>query len=268
MSVITSYSHDITGCMDDRVGAAGLTAALLSSAMARAEQARERVCAMYDDRALPLLRLPELSADMDASRQLAAFLKDGATDIVFLGTGGSSLGAQALVQLAGYRVPACEAALGARLHFFDNLDAATMAEGLAALPLKTTKAFIVSKSGGTPETMVQALCLMAVLGQAGLKPADHVAALTEPGDPAANPLLKLAQAHGLMLLDHDPKVGGRQRFSRPETTFPKTACLPSKYVFGTRLMKNWLPPVFGPEFAIEMVPRAFESPGANSSLIE
>lgn len=209
MSRITAYSHDISGCMEDRAGAAGLAPPQLTAAMERATEARERVCAMYHDRALPLLRLPELSTDMSASKEVAAFLRDGATDIVFLGTGGSSLGAQALVQLAGYRVPACESALGARLHFFDNLDAVTMADGLAALPLKTTKAFIVSKSGGTPETMVQALCLMAALEEAGLKASDHVAALTEPGDPAANPLLKLAQAHGLRLLDHDAKVGGR-----------------------------------------------------------
>ncbi len=195
--------------MEDRAGSAGLSQTLLGEAMARAREARARVCAMYEDRALPLLRLPELEADMAASEELAAFLKGGATDIVFLGTGGSSLGAQALAQLAGYRVPACEAALPARLHFFDNLDARTMAEGLPALPLKTTRAFIVSKSGGTPETMVQALCLLAALDDAGLEPARHVAALTEPGDPAANPLLKLARDHGLMLLDHDPAVGGR-----------------------------------------------------------
>ena len=209
MAEITSYSQDVSGCMEDRVGSAGLSQTLLGEAMARAREARARVCAMYEDRALPLLRLPELEADMAASEGVAAFLKVGATDIVFLGTGGSSLGAQALAQLAGYRVPACEAALPARLHFFDNLDARTMAEGLPALPLKTTRAFIVSKSGGTPETMVQALCLLAALDDAGLEPARHVAALTEPGDPAANPLLKLARDHGLMLLDHDPAVGGR-----------------------------------------------------------
>lgn len=150
-----------------------------------------------------------MMADMAASREVAAFLVDGATDILFLGTGGSSLGAQALVQLAGYRVPGCEAALPARLHFFDNLDGLTMASALDLLPLETTKAFVVSKSGGTPETMVQALCLLAALERHGLSAAAHVAALTEPGDASANPLLKLAQAHGLMLLEHDPKVGGR-----------------------------------------------------------
>lgn len=209
MAPITAYQQDLSGCMADRVGEAGLSEADLQAVQARAVEARDQLIGLYTDRSLPLLRLPELDADMAASRDVAAFLKDGATDIVLLGTGGSSLGAQALVQLAGYRVPGCEAALGARLHFFDNLDAATMALALDTLPLKTTRVFIVSKSGGTPETMVQALCVLAALEQHGLKPADHCAALTEPGDPGSNPLLNLATQHGLRLLDHDPKVGGR-----------------------------------------------------------
>ena len=33
-------------------------------------------------------------------------------------------------------------------------------------------------------------------------------------------------------------------------------------------MKNWLPPVFGPEFAIDIVPRAFRLSVGSSSLIE
>jgi hypothetical protein len=44
--------------MEDRVGSAGLSQTLLGEAMARAREARARVCAMYEDRALPLLRLP------------------------------------------------------------------------------------------------------------------------------------------------------------------------------------------------------------------
>jgi glucose-6-phosphate isomerase len=209
MASITAYQQDLSGCMADRVGEAGLSKADLDAVQARAVEARAQLIGLYNDRSLPLLRLPELDADMAAARDVAAFLKDGATDIVFLGTGGSSLGAQALVQLAGYRVPGCEAALGARLHFFDNLDAATMALALDTLPLKSSRVFIVSKSGGTPETMVQALCVLEALEQHGLKPADHCAALTEPGEPASNPLLNLATQHGLRLLDHDPKVGGR-----------------------------------------------------------
>jgi glucose-6-phosphate isomerase len=203
------YSQDLSGVMLERAGRAGLTQPDIAAMHPRAAAARDRLIGLYEDRTLPLLRLPEHDADLPACRDVAAFLVDGATDIVFLGTGGSSLGAQALVQVAGFRVPGCEAGLPARLHFFDNLDAHTMQQALDALPLATTKTFIVSKSGGTPETLVQALCLLDALDRRGLDAASCCAALTEPGDPQANPLLKLARERGLHLLDHDPNVGGR-----------------------------------------------------------
>ena len=55
--------------------------------------------------------------------------------------------------------------------------------------------------------------------------------------------------------------------SMPSMTLPKAGCRPSRKLLFTRLMKNWLPPVFGPAFAIEMVPRSFLLPGGNSSFI-
>lgn len=201
--------QDVSGCMAANVGKAGLAGDTLDSSLERAGDARERLLAMYRDNALPLLHLPEKTDDLAACEAAAGFLRQGTTDIVILGTGGSSLGAQAIVQLAGYRVPGCDGAIGVRLHFLDNLDGSTLDEALRSWPLQTTKILMVSKSGGTPETMVQVLCLLAALEQAGLKPADHAVVLTEPGEPAANPLLKIATDHNLMLLEHDPHVGGR-----------------------------------------------------------
>ena len=55
-----------------------------------------------------------------------------ASDVVFLGTGGSSLGGQALAQLADYGVAGLDALRSkARLHFLDNLDPFTMERLLA-----------------------------------------------------------------------------------------------------------------------------------------
>ena len=42
--------------------------------------------------------------------------------------------------------------------------------------------------------------------------------------------------------------------SSPLTTFPKTECLLSKWRVGASVIKNWLPFVAGPEFAIESIP--------------
>ena len=42
--------------------------------------------------------------------------------------------------------------------------------------------------------------------------------------------------------------------SCPFTTLPNTVCLPSRWGWGEWVMKNWLPFVFGPAFAMEMTP--------------
>ena len=201
--------QDVSGCLAEKIGQAGLTAADINAVRERASDARSRLIAMYEQRTLPLLHLPSRTDDLPACEAAAKFLRAGATDIILFGTGGSSLGAQAIVQLAGYRVPGCDSSIGARLHFFDNLDGSTLAEAFTELSLASTKILVVSKSGGTPETIVQFLCALAALEAAGLKPADHIVALTEPGEATASPLLWLARDHGLMLLDHDPLIGGR-----------------------------------------------------------
>ena len=80
----------------------------------------------HENVSLPLLRLPAKTDDLDEIAKAAARLRAGATDVVVLGTGGSSLGGQTLAQLAGVGVRGIEAfRAGPRLHFMDNLDPAT-----------------------------------------------------------------------------------------------------------------------------------------------
>src|SRR6266571_7116309 len=55
--------------------------------------------------------------------------------------------------------------------------------------------------------------------------------------------------------------------SIPLTTRPNAGCFGSSRALSTALMKNWLPPVFGPAFAMEIVPRAFRLSDGSSSLI-
>ena len=44
--------------------------------------------------------------------------------------------------------------------------------------------------------------------------------------------------------------------SRPLVTLPNTVCLPSRCGVGARVMKNWLPLVLGPAFAMLSTPAA------------
>ena len=55
--------------------------------------------------------------------------------------------------------------------------------------------------------------------------------------------------------------------SIPLMTLPKTGCFAFRKVLSLTLRKNCEPPVFGPAFAIEIVPRALLFSRLNSSLI-
>jgi glucose-6-phosphate isomerase len=207
------YRQDISGVLAETIGERGVKPRQLDETLVRADAALDTLRQWHREDTLPLLRLPGRRDDLDECDKAAAMLAKGARDILVLGTGGSSLGAQALAQLAGYRVPGVRpfgtGLNEVRYHFFDNLDATTVAEALKTLDLRRTSAFAVSKSGGTPETVVQLLLMLEAFAKAGIDPARRLVALTEPGSPEKNAFRMLAGRHGLKVLDHDPRIGGR-----------------------------------------------------------
>lgn len=180
-------------------------------ALAQAGEALEWIRRRHAERSLALLRLPERADDIAGLPGRAAWLRDGTSDVVFLGTGGSSLGGQTLAQLAGHAVPGVGALRDPpRLHFMDNLDPLSFAALLERLPLATSRFVAVSKSGGTGETLMQAVTVLGALRRAGLSPARHFLGLTEPAVAGRrNGLRDLLRGHGVDLLEHDPGVGGR-----------------------------------------------------------
>jgi glucose-6-phosphate isomerase len=151
----------------------------------------------------------ERTDDLEAANKVVTHLSKDTSDIVLLGIGGSSLGAQAIAQLAFWGTPAYRPAEGKpRLHIIDNLDGVTFARFLAGMDLKTTRFHVVSKSGGTTEPLLQLLTAMDAIEKAGggkyMK--YHFAGEAEPG---ANPLRAILEAMGAPVLEHDPDLGGR-----------------------------------------------------------
>src|SRR6187455_3325112 len=147
------FKQSIENARAEKIGEHGVGKAAFDDALKRGEAALDWLRAAHETSSLPLLRLPAKTSDLDEIKQAAARLRNGATDVVVLGTGGSSLGGQTLAQLAGVGVRGIEAFRPApRLHFMDNLDPATYGELLAKLPLATTRFIAISKSGGTGET--------------------------------------------------------------------------------------------------------------------
>jgi len=206
-------TQSIDAAREASIGREGVSDAELADGLARAGEALGWIRARHADGKLPLLRLPEQTSDLAAINDAARRITAGATDIVFLGTGGSSLGGQTLVQLAGHAVPGLGLLReGPRLHFMDNLDADTYAAVLARLPLASSRFVAVSKSGGTGETLMQtatALSAVQAAGRLGEAPRLFFG-ITEPAIPGRrNGLHDLLSKHGVAMLDHDPEVGGR-----------------------------------------------------------
>src|SRR5262245_21971778 len=105
-----------------------------ADALSRTSGALDCLRPRHADGQLPLLRLPEKRDDIATILGYAGVLRNGTTDVVFLGTGGSSLGGQTLAQLAGYAVPGVGAFRAPpRVHFMDNLDPESYAAPLQKL---------------------------------------------------------------------------------------------------------------------------------------
>src|SRR5262245_58964897 len=205
--------QSIDSAREENVGPHGVKSDALKAALTRAEGALEWLRARHADRGLPLLRLPEARGDLEAIANAGRQLADRATDVVILGTGGSSLGGQTLAQLAGYAVSGI-GALGVppRLHFIDNLDPHTFAELLAKLPHATSPFVAISKSGGTAETLMQTIAVLSALRDAGLQTRipDIFLGITEPATSGkANGLRDLLGQYHVPMLNHDAGVGGR-----------------------------------------------------------
>lgn len=180
-----------------------------------ADDAFARALAVFDERRgrgeLGFLDLP---GARDRTQQIKQFA-DGAgqafSDIVVLGIGGSALGPIALrsgLRSIRWNELGDEARdYFPRLHVLENVDPTTMAELLGRIELGRTLFLVVSKSGGTAETMAQYLIvrgrLTAALGENFRR---HLVFVT---DPEKGALRRIAREESIGTLEIPTNVGGR-----------------------------------------------------------
>ena len=207
------FIQSIENSRAERIGREGVSQDALRDALTQADAALDWLRARHVDGGLRVLQLPKQRDDLSAIMDMAHRLRAGARDIVFLGTGGSSLGGQTLAQLADYAVPGLGALRAEpRIHFMDNLDAGTFAAFLRKLPLDTARFVAISKSGGTAETLIQLAAVLDALKAAGLESRvpDLLFGLTEPAKPGKrNNLRECLAGYGCAMLEHDSGIGGR-----------------------------------------------------------
>ncbi len=122
-------------------------------------------------------------------------VRDGLTDAVLLGMGGSSLAPEVLRRSCGTH----EGYL--RLHVLDSTDPGAVLATERAVDLERTLFLVSSKSGGTIETMSHFRHFWSRVGRG-----DRFVAITDPG----SPLAELAAQHGFRrTFLNDPDIGGR-----------------------------------------------------------
>jgi glucose-6-phosphate isomerase len=142
---------------------------------------------------LPLLR--DLNTDLtDIKAQAKRYQKFD--DVIILGTGGSSLGGQAILALRETETP--------RIHFLDNIDAYTFDKKIKNLDRKKTGVIAISKSGNTAETLMQLLTCIDLWQGHSLS--DHFLIVSENAD---NAIREIARKYTLPCLDHPKDIGGR-----------------------------------------------------------
>ncbi|HOH34217.1 MAG: glucose-6-phosphate isomerase [Candidatus Hydrogenedentes bacterium] len=164
----------------------------------------------------------------DVKAAAARFAQKGYDNFVVLGIGGSSLGTIALgaALLSPYHnLLSKRARKGVpRLFVMDNIDPTVFREMMRICPPKKTLYNVISKSGGTAETMSQLMIVVDAiekkLGRDAMK--DHVVVTTNPRRPDAPPSLlhPVADEYGLTEFAVPLNVGGRFSVFSPVGMFP------------------------------------------------
>ena len=186
--------HDIRRALDDKTQP--LYTQILSDITAAAQALR----------AHPIFALPTKNDDLTTLTSMANDWRTTAQRVVVIGTGGASLGGQALVQYRGGFAPSIQnqAAPPPQILFSDML----APEDFAALAddITNTRFLIISKSGETAETLTQTDMVLAWLKKSALPAAAHMLVITSPDD---NTLHSHALKNNLPFLPHATDIGGR-----------------------------------------------------------
>ncbi|CAA2142372.1 glucose-6-phosphate isomerase [Hyphomicrobium sp. ghe19] len=210
-----TFQQSIEGCLEGAIGEYGLAPSAHSAWLDRIGPHVEALKDDYRTGKLPLLRIADEDQDIADAEAAYARLSQGAKTIVFFGTGGSSLGGELFAQFAGWNI-AGVALPGQRTRprtrFYANLDGGTLQSVLQSLDLPTTRFIVTSKSGGTAETLAQAIAALTAVKAAGLEAEipKLFLGITEPDKPGkANGLRTLFSKFAIPMLEHHTGIGGR-----------------------------------------------------------
>ncbi len=126
--------------------------------------------------------------------------KKNKKNFVIFGTGGSNLGARALINTIIDQPK--------NILFFDNIDPLFFENKIINLDIKSTGFIIISKSGTTPETLSQFGTVINIANEKNISDIlfKNTLVVTEFKD---SPLYNIAKKYHCYLLEHKKNIGGR-----------------------------------------------------------
>lgn len=229
-SVYEDLRVDISRAKSAAVGAAdGLTPGEFHEIEPRVARLHATLTKERKDKKYGFYDLYKDKAAFDGVKDVAChFSEMGFKNLVVLGIGGSALGITALHTALGdpYRNLRGRKARDGRPRLFvmDNIDPVTFKTMMHVCKPEKTLYNVISKSGGTAETIAQLMIVVDMLekklGAGAVK--DHLVVTTSPrGEKAPKSLLHpVADAYDLVSFDIPLNVGGRFSVFSPVGMFP------------------------------------------------
>ena len=149
---------------------------------------------------LPSLNIAKNSELLNLTIEKTESFKQDKKKFVVFGTGGSNLGARALINILVDQPD--------NILFFDNIDPLFFQSQILKLDFATTGFIVISKSGTTPETLSQLGTIVNIANEKNILNTlyNNMMVITEFKDSA---LFNIAKKNNCLLLEHQDDIGGR-----------------------------------------------------------
>ncbi len=150
---------------------------------------------------LPCLNIINELNDINEINIISKQLSKNKNQFIVLGTGGSNLGAKALVNIL-------HGSESNKIKFYDNIDPIKFQNSIQQFDIEKLGIIIISKSGNTPETLCQFSALIEILQNKknGKYLLEECCVITENKE---SPLKQIANNYNCRILYHHPDIGGR-----------------------------------------------------------
>ncbi len=225
---MTDIRIDIARAKSTAVGAEhGVTPAELREIAPRIDDARSKLQQERANKEYGFWDLYKDDVMFNGIRAVAhPFIEHGFDNLVIMGIGGSALGMTALTSALRpkfYNLLTKRGRKGfPRVFVMDNIDPVTFREMVRLCKPGKTLYNVISKSGGTAETMSQLMIVLDVLEKklGADKVKDHLVVTTNPRGTAKSLLHPVADEYGLKEFEVPLNVGGRFSVFSPVGMFP------------------------------------------------